>query len=140
MKNDPEEYPITVPRSVTLLLLFVLSMTIWNGIRIWAAISNWDLLARFRANPFYIFSTGSIWFILGLGLMVLIFKGHRLALPSGLTISILYLIWYWVDRTFVQVAPAPNIPFSIVVSIITLLFFNVILFWPSSQAFFKETQ
>ena len=140
MKNNPSEYDISVPRSVTILLLFVLSMTAWNGIRAWATVSNWENLSRFRANPIYIFSTGSIWFILGAVLMILIFKGYRHTPILGLIVSILYLTWYWVDRTFIQIAPAPNIPFSIVVSIVTLIVFNTILFWPSAQAFFKETQ
>lgn len=140
MKNDPEEFVITVPRSVTIILFFVLSMTVWEGIRVWTAFTNWEILSRFRANPIYIFATGIIWFILGIVLILLIFKGHRYTLASGFALSLLYALWYWLDRLVIQVTPAPNITFSIVVTIITLVVFNTILFWPSSRAFFKELQ
>jgi hypothetical protein len=140
MKNDPSEYSFPIPRSVTILLFFVLSITVWDGIRAWTALTNWEIISRFHANPFYIFATGSIWFILGTLLLLLIFKGSRHTLLFGLILSILYALWYWFDRILVQVVPAPNLPFSITVTAITLIIFNIILFWPSARAFFKETQ
>jgi hypothetical protein len=140
MKNDQSEYLFPIPRSVTILLFFVLSITVWDGIRAWTALANWEIISRFHGNPFYIFATGSIWFILGIVLLLLIFKGSRHTLLFGLVFSILYALWYWFDRLFIQVVPTPDLTFSITVTLITLAIFNGILFWPSSQAFFKETQ
>lgn len=140
MKNDPEEFIITVPCSVTILLFLVLSLTAWSGIRAWETIGSWQMLSRFSANPFYIFATGIIWFILGIALIFLIFKGNRHTLVITLALSLLYTLWYWLDRLAIQALPAPNVPFSLMITIITLVIFNSILFWPSSQAFFKEPQ
>ncbi len=140
MKNDSQEEYIIVPRSVTILLFFVLSITVWDGLRAWTAFADWEILTRFKSNPFYIFATGIIWFILGATLLVLIFKGYRHTLAFGLILSIVYALWYWLDRFTMQATPAQNAPFSIAVTIFILIVFNTILFWPSSQAFFKETQ
>jgi hypothetical protein len=142
MKNDFEndEDAITIPRSVTIILFFVLFMTGWGAVRVWTAVANWDILIQFKANPFYIFATGIIWFILGAILILLIFKGHRHTLVFGLIGSLVYGLWYWFDRLVMQAVPAPNVTFSMIGTIITLVIFNTILFWPSSQAFFKEPQ
>ena len=139
MRNTPEEYPPTRPIPVTIGLVFVLCITAWNSIRAWSAAANWELLSRFRANPVYIFTTGIIWLVVGIALIILLIKGSRFALICALTASILYVLWYWADRLVIQASPAPNIPFSLVVSIIGLIIFNANLFWPSSRTFFKET-
>jgi hypothetical protein len=140
MKDTSKDYPDVIPWAVTITLVIVLSITVWNGIRAWTTFANWELLTRFRANPAYIFATGIFWFVLGVALIVLILKGSRITPLCGFAVCILYILWYWVDRLFLQVSPVTNIPFSIVVSIIGLVIFNISLFWPSSRAFFKETQ
>lgn len=140
MENDPEEYVFVVPRSVTFLFFFVLSITAWGGIRLWAALVNWEILSRFRANVVYIFATGIIWFILGVILLVLIFKGNRRTLVIGPLLALFYAGWYWFDRLVMQINPAANGIFGIIVTAVFLIIFHIILFWPSSQAFFKETQ
>jgi hypothetical protein len=144
MINDPEEYLPTRPLSVTITSVFVLCITVWSGIRAWTAAVNWELLSRFRANPIYIFATGILWVITGIALTVVILKGrcipsgHYVTPACGLVLSIAYVLWYWVDRLAIQVFPATNITFSIIVSIVGLVIFNINLFWPSSRAFFKE--
>ena len=140
MKIDPEEYPFPYPWAVTIVLVFVLFITTWNGIRAWTAVTDWELLSRFRANPIYTFTTGITWLVLGIGLGVTLLRGSRIAPACGLFLSLLYVLWYWVDRLAIQASPTTNIPFSIIGSTVGLLIFNIILFWPSSQAFFKETQ
>ena len=150
MINDPEEYFPPRPLPVTIASVFVLCITVWSGIRAWMAVVNWELLLRFRANPIYIFATGLFWLIVGIALIAILLKGsripytlrvlrgHYVTLACGLVLSIAYLLWYWVDRLAIQVFPATNITFSIVVSIVGLVIFNINLFWPSSRAFFKE--
>lgn len=140
MKDDPEEYTDIVPRSVTFLFFFVLSITAWGGIRLWAALVNWEILSRFRANVVYIFASGIIWFILGIILLVLIFKGNRRTLVIGPLLAALYAGWYWFDRLVMQIGPAENGIFSLIATAVFLIIFHIILFWPSSQAFFKEIQ
>jgi len=150
MRNNQEEYDNPRPLPVTITSVFVLCITVWNGIRAWTAVANWEPLSRFRANPIYIFATGILWVIVGSALIITLLKGSRIphilrvlrgrdVIPAcGLVLSITYVLWYWVDRLAIQVFPATNVTFSIVVSIVGLVIFNTNLFWPSSRAFFKE--
>jgi hypothetical protein len=150
MKHSQEEYYNPRPLPVTIASVFVLCITVWSGIRAWAAIVNCELLSRFRANPIYVFATGILWIIVGSALIFTLLKGSRIpytlrvlrghdVVPAcGLVLSITYILWYWVDRLAIQIFPATNITFSIVVSIVGLVIFNANLFWPSSRAFFKE--
>jgi len=137
--NQEEEYYNTQPLPVTIASVFVLCITVWSGIRAWTAITDWELLSRFRATPNYTFATGILWLIVGIALTVALLKGSRIAPTCGLILSVSYVLWYWIDRLVIQTSPTTNITFSIVVSIIGLVIFNANLFWPSSRAFFEET-
>jgi len=149
--NQEEEYYNARPLPVTIASVFVLCITVWNGIRVWMAGVNWELLSRFRANPIYISATGITWLIVGMALLVIlargsripytlrVLRGHKVAPVCGLILSASYVLWYWIDRLAIQAFPTTNVTFSIVVSIIGLVIFNANLFWPSSRAFFEET-
>jgi hypothetical protein len=128
----------THPISVTILAIFVLFITSWNGIRAYSAIANWQVLKEFGANPIYILATGMFWTVASLWLFRAIWEGHRYAIRAGLTTAGLYTLWYWCDRIIFQPAPAPNIFFSIVVSVIFLVFFIITLSIPASRGFFNK--
>lgn len=134
-KNQDE---IERPFSVTILLVFVLCITAWNGIRVWSVVQNWDLLTRFRGNPVYIATTGVVWFIVGLGLCAMFVKGHPIAARLAVALSLLYSAWYWLDRLTIQISPASNLLFSLVASVILYSIFITLLLWPSSRAFFSR--
>lgn len=125
---------------VTIVAVFVLFITAWNAIRTYTAIANWDVLSRLGSNPAYLLASGLVWTIAGLGLYDTLAKGKRTALQAGSALSLLYVIWYWLDRLIIQVSPAGNVEFSAVVSGITLVIFNILLYWPSSRAFFSRRQ
>jgi hypothetical protein len=124
--------------TVTILAVFVLFITSWNGIRTYSAIVNWQVLKEFGANPEYILATGLFWTIAGLGLFRAIWEGHRYAVRAGLTTAGLYTLWYWCDRLIFQLTPAPNTLFSIVVSAVFLTFFIITLSIPASKGFFNK--
>jgi hypothetical protein len=126
----------TQPLTVTILAIFVLFITSWNGIRAYSAIANWQVLKEFGANPVYLLATGLFWAITGLWLFRAIWKGYRYAFRAGLTTAGLYTLWYWCDRLIFQPAQAPNIFFSIFMSVVFLAFFIITLCLPASKAFF----
>jgi hypothetical protein len=126
------------PTTVTIVAIFVLFITSWNGIRIYSAIANWQVLKEFGANPGYILATGLFWTMAGLWLFRAIWEGRRYTIRAGLTTAGLYTLWYWCDRLIFQPSPAPNISFSIVVTAIFLAFFIITLNIPASKGFFNK--
>ena len=111
----------------TIITLFVLCFTFWYGLRVYSSIKNWQTLLEFGANPVYILATGFLWFLAGLGLLVLIWKKHLFTIRAGLLVAGLYTLWYWVDRLYIQVSPAPNVLFSAVLSIVLFVMFSFTL-------------
>ena len=126
------------PTSVTILTIFVLSITSWNIIRVYSAIANWQVLSEFQANPVYILATGVIWSLVGLWLFRMILKGYHYTIRASLAVAGLYYIWYWCDRLFIQSSPAPNVIFSAIFSTVLLAIFGIILIIPSTRAFFNK--
>lgn len=127
-----------LPLSVTIVALFVLFITVWNGIRTWVAIADWNLILRYGGNPVYVAASGLLWCIAGLFLFWSLTSRRDRAWHAALLLSALYLIWYWVDRLFLQVSPSNNIPFSVAASIVIFGVFIGFLFWPSSRAIFTR--
>jgi hypothetical protein len=138
--NAVKDFFIGRPLSVTIVSVFVLCITAWNGMRAFVAIMDWDVLYRFNGNPAYIAASGLAWFLGGLALFVILLRYKQLALQAGLILSILYILWYWVDRLVIQISPAPNLVFGAIVSTILFIIFNAVLFWPSSRVFFMRRQ
>jgi hypothetical protein len=126
------------PASVTILTVFVLSITSWNVLRVYGALANWEILREFGASPAYIMGSGLGWAAAGLWLAYAIWTGQRRTFGVGLAISGLYLAWYWLDRLVIQPSPAPNVSFSAVFSAVLLVCFSLIL-WISKAFFDKET-
>jgi hypothetical protein len=127
------------PLAVTILAVFVLCITSWNGIRIYSVLVNWQVLRDFDANPVYILGTGLFWALAGLGLFWLFWEGRQFAFQAGWGAAGLYLIWYWLDRLVVQPSPATNVGFSVVASAVMFAIFTLGLLLPSSRAFFAST-
>jgi hypothetical protein len=136
--NAIKDFLTSRPLSVTIVSLLVLCITAWNGIRAFAALTYWEVLARFNGNLAYVAASGLVWCIGGLVLSMMLLTRKRFALHVGLISSIIYIIWYWVDRLAVQISPASNGTYSAIVSISVFAIFNIALFWPSSRVFFTS--
>ena len=131
-------YFATHPLPVTILATFVLFITAWNGIRVYSSISNWTTLSVFDSSPGYIFLTGFVWAVAGLVFFEALTSGRHFARRAGLALSVIYMFWYWLDRLIIQTAPAGNVEFSALVSGAVFAIFNILLYWPSSKAFFTR--
>src|SRR5690348_6496641 len=86
------------PLPVTIASIFVLCMTAWEGLRAAVALADWETLAGLDANPAYVFITGLAGLLAGLALLAAFVTGKTYSPQAGLTLSMLYIIWYWVDR------------------------------------------
>jgi len=106
--------------------------------RAWVAIADWNILLRFDGSPAYLLASGLVWFITGCALLGGILVRRRFIWHMLLVDSMIYMIWYWVDRLFIQVSPANNADFSAAASAIIFLAFSAFLFWPSSRVFFTR--
>jgi hypothetical protein len=132
--DKKSDHPITV----TILAVFVLFITAWNGIRVYSAIASWQVLKEFGANPLYILITGLFWTITSLWLFRALWEGHHYAVRAGLASAGFYTIWYWCDRLIFQPVPAPNALFSAIMSAVFLAFFIITLSLPASKSFFNK--
>ncbi len=117
------------PLRVTILSVFVLSITSWNAIRLYSAVANWGILREFGAPPAYIMASGLAWVISGLWLAYALWVGRPFAFFGGLTVAGLYLAWYWFDRLVMQPSPAPNLVFSVAASMLLLAIFVFGMVW-----------
>jgi len=124
-----------------LLSAALIFYTLWNILRAVRALLDWPVLAEYGAPAAYILVSGATWSLAGIFLSVKILQGWRHSVRAGIGISVLYWVWYWTDRLFIQQSPAPNLVFSAVFS--TLFLLVLLLFWrsPDTQALFtKETE
>lgn len=113
------------PFTVTTLLFVVLCLTVWNAIRLYAAISDWDALAEFapRPGPIYITATASFWILSGLALYILLRRPNVRARSFAAIYVFGYAAWAWLDRLLLQES-RPNWAFA---SIATMVFFAIII-------------
>jgi hypothetical protein len=113
--------------SAGMLSAIVLLLSLWNMLRVGHALSDWQVLVEFGAPAAYLFISGLVWSLAGLGLLTALFRGWPQIRRAGIVISVLYWVWYWADRFFIQQSPTPNLLFSAIFSVLFLA--AVILLW-----------
>ncbi len=109
------------PFGVTLLLWLVLTLSAWGAVRLYAALRWWGILNEFgaRLSPLYLSITGAAWIVVGGVLLWGLFSGKlwtRWAIPASI---LLWLIVYWMERTFFESSRA-NLYFALIASILLL--------------------
>src|SRR3990172_8559710 len=111
------------PFRVTLLLLLVLFLTVWNGLRLWTAIAWHNVLNEFSAQPISTITavSGAIWMMIGIILLWSIGQKKTWAAKLLLGTSAGYTVWYWSERLIWQ-NPHPNWPFAVIVNLVVLIF------------------
>ncbi|MFZ5879710.1 MAG: hypothetical protein ACOY0R_10090 [Chloroflexota bacterium] len=111
-----------LPFRVTLLAWLVLSLTVWNGFRLWTAIAWRDVLGEFASRPgaLYIGATGLFWMLLGWLDLWAILRAKSWWTPRLLAASAAgYTAWYWADRLLLQTG-RDNWPFTLIVNLLLL--------------------
>jgi hypothetical protein len=129
------------PFAVTTLLSVVLCLTVWNAIRLYAAISDWDALAEFapRPGPIYIAATASFWIFSGLVLFNFLRRpGARVPRFAAMYVFG-YTAWVWMDRLLLQQA-RPNWPFALSATFVFLAIFSVLLFDKNLRNYYLQRE
>jgi hypothetical protein len=122
------------PFSVTLLLWLVLSLSAWGAVRLIAALRWWNVLNEFEArlSPIYLSITGIGWILVGTALLWGLFAGKLWTVHAILASISLWIVQYWVERSFFE-SPRANLFFALIV---TVLLFTVTLI----SAFSRKTK
>jgi hypothetical protein len=129
------------PDTVTSLMWMVLCLTTWNAIRLFASITDWNVLAEFapRPGPIYISVSATFWTLSGFALWTALRRrSPRAWLATALYLSG-YTLWWWADRLLLQV-PRPNWPFAIVATILILATVTILLDHPHTKAYLQSRE
>jgi hypothetical protein len=126
------------PTSVTLLSLFILGLSLWNGLRLVQAIAFWSILEEYQASPgpLYIAISGGTWLLTGLFIVWGLWRGKVWAWIAALGSMLSYGTWYWFDRLVLQ-EPHSNWPVALVFTVIFISFFSVLLRHRTIAFFFQ---
>ena len=111
------------PLRVTLLLWLVLTLSVWNGLRLWTSLAWHNVLDEFSARPSstVIAVSSAIWMVTGIILIWSIWQKKAWAANLLIGASAGYSIWYWSER-FIRQTPHPNWLFAVIVNLALLVF------------------
>jgi hypothetical protein len=111
------------PFRVTLLYLMVLTLSAWNGLRLWTALAWQDVLSEFSASPPPIVTaiSGGVWMVVGIILAWGIWQKKAWTGILLIGAAAGYSIWYWVERLTWH-SPHPNWLFVVIVNLAGILF------------------
>ena len=101
------------PLRINFLVLLILAVAVWNGLRLGETIFFWKTLAKYGAHPLYIAISGAVWIIAGLLLAWGLWLGKAWGWAATLVGTVGYTAWYWFDRlviarTTCQLAVCPD--------------------------------
>jgi hypothetical protein len=108
---------------VTLLYCLVLTLTAWNGLRLWTALAWQNTLTEFSASPppIILAISGAFWMVTGIILLWSIWQRKAWAATLLVGVAAGYTVWYWGERLIWQ-NPQPNWLFAVIVNLALLIF------------------
>lgn len=111
------------PFRVTLLYVLVLTLSAWNGLRLWTALAWRDALDEFSAKPTStaIAISGAFWLVAGIILLWSVWQRKVWAAKLLVGVAAGYTVWYWSERLIWQ-SPHPNWLFAVIVNLALLVF------------------
>jgi hypothetical protein len=125
------------PIRVTLLTVAGFLFSAWNILRLCETFYIWKRLEEYKSFPIYIALTTVIWVLVGLIVIWGLWTGKTWAWLATLGVTTAYMIWFWIDRSFIQKPPAnQNWPFALTVTIFFAILFPLILFSDRTRRFF----
>jgi len=112
-----------LPFRVTLLYVLVLTLSAWNGLRLWTALAWRNILTEFSASPspIVIAVSGAFWMVTGIILLWSIWQKKAWSATLLVGVAAGYTIWYWSERLIWQI-PHPNWLFAVIVNLALLVF------------------
>jgi hypothetical protein len=125
------------PLRVTLFVMLILWLTLWNGLRLGEAIFFGKTLQEYHAGPFYIGASGGVWLLLGLALAWGAWAGKPWAWIASIAGTAGYTLWSWFDRLALQKARVNN-SFALAVTLLLLAIVSFILFTRRTRQFFRK--
>lgn len=125
------------PLRIYFLVLLVVGVIAWNGLRLGETIFFWKTLEEYGAHPLYIAVSGGVWVVTGLLLVQSLWLGKAWGWAASLGGSVGYLAWYWFDRLVLQ-KPHANWLFVLIVQIVFSLIIFIILFSRKTKQYFKR--
>jgi len=119
----------------------VLMLIVWGAVRFFAALHWWAFLVEFKSglSPLYLSITGAGWGVVGCVLLWSMFSGRSWTRTAFLTSAILWLLEYWMERTFFQAARL-NLPFALISTILILSTVIVSTLHKSTRDFFTRSE
>ncbi len=126
------KYAKKLPFFVTLSGGIALTLMVFNSVRLYASLSQWDTIVAFMPSfvPFYLAFTGLIWLFAWFGVFVAIkFRWAQTHLFL-LSVSFFYAIYYWADRLCLQSAVERE---GTIFAFVTTLFFLGVVIIASFQ-------
>jgi hypothetical protein len=135
--SRPQRLPVI---HETFLYVLVLSLTVWNGLRLWTAIAWRGVLSEFISPAWtvYLAMSGAFWMLSGLILFWLLWqKNARARILLGVAAAG-YTVWYWSERFWLH-SPGANWPFVLTINAIVVAYlFAIILDQQSWKHFQRE--
>ena len=127
------------PFSVTIVLVLVLSLTVWSALRLSAGIRWWGTLKTYTAPgwPMYITVSAGIWFVIGGALLWGIWRRKVWARYALIGTGAGFIVWYWCDRLFVQ-WPRENWSFALCASILYVIAGIACFIHPKTKIYFQR--
>lgn len=125
------------PISVTLTLVMVLILTIWNLIKAWTALAWRSVLHEFSISlmPEITAVVSIIWVAIGLVLMWVILQKKVWSKKMLVGTATSYTVWVWSERIIWQNSQT-NTMFAVSINIILL----IIIFFATREAYERTTE
>ncbi len=125
------------PISVTLTLVMVLILTIWNLIKAWTALAWRGVLHEFSISlmPEITAVVSIIWVVIGLVLMWVILQKKVWIKKMLVGTATSYTVWFWSERIIWQNSQT-NTMFAVSINIILL----IIIFFATREAYERTTE
>jgi hypothetical protein len=129
------------PFRVTLLLALVLSLTMWNMLRLWTSLAWRATLTEFAGAQIsaVITISAAVWTLVGIFVAWSILQRKPWAAKTLAAAAGCYSIWYWIERLVWQ-NPRPNWVFAVIVNLALIIFIPLNIKTLSREAYERKIE
>lgn len=125
------------PISVTLTLIVVLTVTVWNLIKAWTALAWRNVLHEFSVSlkPEIVAVISIIWVVIGLALLGAMVQKKVWSKKMLVGTATSYTVWFWSER-FIWQSSQTNHVFAVSINIILL----IIIYFATREAYERTNE